>query len=124
MISVSQLEVKMAYDDYEGRGQHRRPKEAPARIHAGRGPRGHHRPDERILEEINGRLTDDTDLDASDIIVSINGGVVTLSGSVDSLWDKRQAKDIAESVSGVTAVNNRLRVSMATQTTPIQTDRR
>jgi osmotically-inducible protein OsmY len=77
--------------------------------------------DDRIRKEINGRMFDDTDLDASDIEVSVDNGVVTLSGSVDSLWDKRRAEDIAKSVSGVTEVNNKLRASMASQTTPIQT---
>ena len=77
--------------------------------------------DDRIRKEIYGRLFDDTDLDASDIEVSVDNGVVTLSGSVDSLWDKRRAEDIAKSVSGVTEVNNKLRASMASQTTPIQT---
>jgi len=77
--------------------------------------------DDRIRKEIYGRLFDDTDLDASDIEVSVDNGVVTLSGSVDSLWDKRRAEDIAKSVSGVMEVNNKLRASMASQTTPIQT---
>jgi osmotically-inducible protein OsmY len=77
--------------------------------------------DDSIRKGIYGRLFDDTDLDASDIEVSVDNGVVTLSGSVDSLWDKRRAEDIAKSVSGVTEVNNKLRASMASQTTPIQT---
>jgi osmotically-inducible protein OsmY len=94
--------------------------EAPAGPHAGRGPRGYRRSDERIREDVNYRLTDDPDLDASDIEVSVNDGVVTLRGSVDSRWDKRRAEDIAESVSGVVDVDNKLRASMATQTTPIQ----
>jgi osmotically-inducible protein OsmY len=89
-------------------------------VYVGRGPRGYRRSDERIREDINDRLTDDTDLDASDIEVSIENGVVTLRGSVDSHWDKRRAEDIAESVSGVIDVDNHLRVSMAMQTTPIQ----
>jgi len=77
--------------------------------------------DDSIRKGIYGRLFDDTDLDASDIEVSVDNGVVTLSGSVDSLWDKRRAEDIAKSVSGVMEVNNKLRASMASQTTPIQT---
>lgn len=76
--------------------------------------------DERIRKNINDRLADDTDLDASDIGVGVDKGVVTLRGSVDSLWDKRRAEDIAKSAPGVRGVNNKLRASMASQTTPLE----
>jgi osmotically-inducible protein OsmY len=77
----------------------------------GRGPRGYKRSDERILEDLNDRLTDDPYLDASDIDVSVNNREVTLSGTVDARIAKRRAEDIAELVSGVTNVQNNLRVS-------------
>jgi osmotically-inducible protein OsmY len=76
--------------------------------------------DERIRKNVADRLVDDTDLDASDIEVGVEDGAVTLSGSVDSLWDKRRAEDIAKSVIGVSGVINKLRASMASQTTPIE----
>ena len=76
--------------------------------------------DERIRKNVTDRMVDDTDLDASDIGVVVDDGAVTLSGSVDSLWDKRRAEDIAKSVCGVRGVNNKLRASMASQTTPIE----
>ena len=76
--------------------------------------------DERIRKKVADRLVDDTDLDASDIEIGVDHGAVTLSGSVDSLWDKRRAEDIAKSVFGVKGVNNKLRASMASQTTPIE----
>jgi osmotically-inducible protein OsmY len=76
--------------------------------------------DERIRKNLNNRLADDTDLDASDIEVGVDNSVVTLRGSVDSLWDKRRAEDIAKSIHGVRSVNNKLRASMALQTTPIE----
>jgi osmotically-inducible protein OsmY len=76
--------------------------------------------DERICKKVTDRMVDDTDLDASDIEVGVDDGSVTLSGSVDSLWDKRRAEDIAKSVYGVRGVNNKLRASMASQTTPIE----
>jgi osmotically-inducible protein OsmY len=76
--------------------------------------------DERIRKNVTDRMADDTDIDASDIEVGVDHGAVTLNGSVDSLWDKRRAEDIAKSVSGVRRVNNRLRASMASQTTPIE----
>jgi osmotically-inducible protein OsmY len=79
-------------------------------IYAGRGPRGYRRSDERISEDINDLLTDDGYVDASDVEVTVNNGMVTLTGRVDSRDEKRRAEDIAESVSGVADVSNQLRV--------------
>jgi osmotically-inducible protein OsmY len=75
--------------------------------------------DMRIRKNVTDRLAEDTDLDSSDIEVSVENGAVTLRGSVDSLWDKRRAEDIVKSVPGIKGVNNKLRASMASQTTPI-----
>jgi osmotically-inducible protein OsmY len=79
--------------------------------HRGRGPRNYRRSDERVRDDINDRLTDHDWLDASDIDVSVSGGEVTLTGTVESRYAKRLAEDIAESVSGVTNVQNNLRVN-------------
>lgn len=76
----------------------------------GRGPRGYRRSDERIAEDLNERLTDDHHIDASDLQVSVSGGVVTLSGTVDKRWMKHRAEDLAESCTGVTDVRNEIRV--------------
>lgn len=78
--------------------------------HRGRGPRGYARSDERIREDVNDRLTDDWMLDASDIEVQVDDREVTLSGEVSSRSDKRRAEDIAEDISGVTHVQNNLRI--------------
>jgi osmotically-inducible protein OsmY len=83
--------------------------------HRGRGPRGYTRSDERIREDVNDRLTDHPVLNASDIEVSVSGGEVTLSGMVDSRYDKRLAEDIVERISGVTHVQNNLRVRSSAQ---------
>ena len=80
------------------------------RQHRGRGPKGYRRSDERIKEDVNDRLGDDYYLDASDVEVMVENTEVTLTGTVKSRSDKRRAEDIAESVSGVTNVENRLRV--------------
>jgi osmotically-inducible protein OsmY len=77
--------------------------------YAGCGPRGYRRSDERIREDVNERLTDDGYVDASDIEVGVDNGVVTLTGFVASRAEKRRAEDVAESVSGVTDVSNQLR---------------
>jgi osmotically-inducible protein OsmY len=81
-----------------------------AQHHRGRGPRGYTRSDERIRDDVNDRLTDDPYVDASEIEVTVSGGEVTLSGTVDSRHAKRRAEDIADDVSGVTHVQNNLRV--------------
>jgi osmotically-inducible protein OsmY len=49
-------------------------------------------------------------IDASGITVSVTGGVVTLSGTVDSFWQKGRARRIAANVSGVVDVVDNLRV--------------
>jgi hypothetical protein len=77
----------------------------------GRGPKNYRRSDDRILEEVNERLTDDHDVDASEIEVAVENGEVTLSGTVNSRHEKRMAEDVAESCHGVVDVHNRLRVA-------------
>lgn len=80
--------------------------------HRGRGPANYTRSDERILEDVCDALTDDWDLDASDVKVTVQGGEVTLDGTVNSRSDKRRAEDCADDVSGVGHVQNNLRVSL------------
>lgn len=88
-----------------------RQQRTPRGLHTGRGPRGYKRSDERILEDVNDRLMQHSEIDASDIEAAVNDGEVTLSGTVDSRWIKRLAEDIVEDVTGVTQVINLLRVN-------------
>jgi hypothetical protein len=76
----------------------------------GRGPKGFQRSDERVRELVSERLEDHDAIDASDIEVTVNGGEVTLSGTVDDRRTKRLAEDVAESVAGVKDVHNNLKV--------------
>ena len=78
--------------------------------HRGKGPRGYQRPDSRIHDDVNDRLSDHPRIDASDIEVSVDSGEVTLSGEVSSKLARRQAEDCADAVSGVRYVQNNLRV--------------
>lgn len=78
--------------------------------HRGKGPKNYQRSEERIREDISDRLSDDDSLDASDIEIKVNGSEVTLSGTVETRAAKRRAEDIAEAVSGVSNVQNQLRV--------------
>ena len=77
----------------------------------GRGPRGYRRSDERIREDVCDCLTDDPQLDASNLEVTVKECEVTLSGIVNRREDKRRAEDLVESISGVKDVRNNLRVS-------------
>ncbi len=107
-------EVRSWFGD-EDAERRRRMDEMRRGRHYGRGPRGYRRSDERIKDDVNDRLTDDPFLDASEIEVAVESGVVTLTGTVESRHDKRRAEDLAEMVSGVTDVNNHLRVSQREQ---------
>lgn len=76
----------------------------------GRGPKNYRRSDERLREVVCDRLTDNDWLDASDVEVNVVAAEVILTGMVDSRYAKRLAENIAESVSGVSNVQNNLRV--------------
>ena len=112
-------EIKSWFGDEEAE-RRRRADEIRRGMYAGRGPRGYRRSDDRIREDINDRLTDDWYIDASDIEVSVNNSMVTLTGRVDSREDKRRAEDIVEYVSGVTDISNQLRVGRSAPTTTEQ----
>lgn len=80
-------------------------------MHRGKGPKGYSRSDERIKEDVNDRLADDVFVDASEIEVTVDHGEVTLTGTVSQRNEKRRAEDLAEEVSGVKNVENRIRVA-------------
>jgi Flp pilus assembly secretin CpaC len=82
--------------------------------HRGRGPKNYQRSDERIREDVNDRLTDNSFIDAANIEVEVSGREVILTGTVNSRYEKRLAEDIAEDVSGVSDVENRLKVKRNT----------
>lgn len=90
----------------------------------GRGPKGYIRSDERIREDVCDRLSDDPVVDASEVDVAVASGEVTLTGTVTSREERRRAEECAERVSGVTHVQNNLRVprggTTLGQTTPAQ----
>ena len=83
--------------------------------HRGKGPANYKRTDERILEDACDRLTEDWEVDARNIQVTVHGGEVTLDGTVSNRAAKRRAEDIVEDVSGVGHVQNNLRVQPASE---------
>jgi osmotically-inducible protein OsmY len=89
--------------------------------HRGKGPKNYNRSDDRIKEDINDRLSDDPFIDATEIDVAVTNGEVTLTGSVDHRSTKRRAEDLAESISGVKQVENRIRVTSVGMRSPVTT---
>lgn len=79
----------------------------------GRAPKGYVRADERIREDVCECLTQDPRVDAGEVTVTVKAGVVTLEGAVDDRHQKYCAEEIADRVSGVQDVQNRLNVARA-----------
>jgi osmotically-inducible protein OsmY len=77
-----------------------------------------------IASKVRSLLEWNPNIDARGIDISVERGLVTLMGSVDSIWQKYNAGRIAEDVSGVMGVNNELRVEPPTAATDedIRTD--
>lgn len=84
-------------------------------LHRGKGPKGYTRSDERIKEDISDALMEDADLDASEIEVVVKKGEVTLQGQVSSRQDKRKAEDHAHAQTGVSDVQNNIKVRSSAQ---------
>lgn len=79
--------------------------------HAGKGPKGYKRADERIQEDICERLAHNGQVDATNILVDVTNGEVTLQGTAPTRQMKRMAADIAEDVSGVVDVLNAVSIA-------------
>jgi hypothetical protein len=80
-------------------------------VHSGKGPKSYRRSDDRLKEIICERLTADPNVDASDLEIEVKNGEVTLIGSVSDKSMKRQAEDVVESVTGITHVENKIRIN-------------
>ena len=78
--------------------------------HSGRGPRNYTRPDASIVDELIDRMTEHEALDATEILLIVEDGVVTLTGEVPERRMKHLAEDIADAVRGVREIENRIRV--------------
>lgn len=85
----------------------------PSSSFAGFGPKSYVRSDALIEEEICEALKNDIYIDASDITVSVEKGVVKLFGSVPARHHKFDIEDDAEKVAGVVEVQNDIRVNKA-----------
>lgn len=66
--------------------------------------------DVEIADNIRTTLSLNFKIDKTDIDVSVTGGVVTLEGTVSSLWEKARAEYITSTMTGVIDVLNKLKV--------------
>lgn len=78
--------------------------------YAGKGPKGYKRSDQQMCEEANQALERDGRVDASEIEVSCNEGVLKLTGKVENRAAKRDAEECVEDIYGVQDVMNELKV--------------
>jgi hypothetical protein len=76
----------------------------------GRPPRNYRRSDERIRDEVCELIARQTDVDASEVDIEVQAGVVSLTGIVEDRAAKRELEDVAERVFGVADVHNNLKV--------------
>lgn len=72
------------------------------------------RTDSEIQANVLNQLLGDSRLDASEIAVSVVGGVVSLGGDVDSLVKRNTAARVAEGIDGVHAIVNQISVHLPT----------
>jgi hypothetical protein len=79
----------------------------------GRGPKGYERSDERLLEIVCERLTEDPHVDASEVVVQVANKEVTLTGTVNDRWSKYHVEEIIEDSGGVKEIHNQLKVVAA-----------
>lgn len=76
----------------------------------GYGPKNYKRSDDRIYEQVCETLMKSRDVDASNIGVKVDSGIVYLSGKVDGRRSKKLAETIVEDLPGVQDVRNELMI--------------
>ena len=96
------------YGKYRDHDHDRRSYATAQVSHNGKGPKGYGRSDVLIYDEVCEALKWSPDVDASEIEVSVQQGVVSLNGFVDSRHSKKLAEKICDRISGVQDVENLL----------------
>lgn len=67
--------------------------------------------DDALADAVTGAIGADSMLRATNLAVSARSGVITLGGTVSSFEARDQAVQVAAAVSGVSRVNNQVRVN-------------
>jgi osmotically-inducible protein OsmY len=102
--------VSQGWREPYGEGQQYGSSGAGQGMHRGKGPKNYQRSDERLKEMLCERLHEDPDIDPSEVTVNVQGGRITLDGTVDSRQAKHAIEEIADQL-GIQDVQNNLRVS-------------
>lgn len=92
--------------------------------HWGKGPKGYRRSDERIKDDVCDAIAQQGWIDATDVEVRVESGVVILTGTVASREDKRGLEQMADRIHGVDDVRNEIRVRREEQQRPHQQQHR
>lgn len=78
--------------------------------YVGKGPKNYKRSDDRLYEDACEALMKSKSVDASNIGVKVEDGLVYLAGKVESRQMKRDAEDVVQALHGVRDVRNELTV--------------
>src|SRR6516162_1896156 len=77
--------------------------------HRGKAPKNYVRSDQRVFEDVCEALMQQDAVDASEIVVTVDQGAVTLDGSVATAHMKELAEEAIIGLPGVKSVRNTLR---------------
>ena len=103
---------RSSYEDpWYYRAAESRSSELGWRDNRGKAPRSYKRSDQRIMEDIFEAVSAEMTLDSSDVEINITNGEVVLSGNVRDRRDKWRIEDLVENISGVTHIENRIRIT-------------
>lgn len=83
--------------------------------HKGKGPKGYKRTDRRIWEDVCEALLRSPYVDASDIVVIVEGGNVVLKGEVSTKNEKLAAEEVIENFLYVEHITNELKIRHKTR---------
>ncbi len=75
-----------------------------------KGPKGYRRSDERIREDVCECIHMQGHIDASDVEIKVENGIVTMTGTVPERQMKRMLERMVEGIRGVEDVHNELRL--------------
>lgn len=80
------------------------------RPHRGKGPKNYQRTDESIRDELVRVLTEDPDIDASEVEAEVKEGDVFLTGTVPERKMRYWVEEAIYKIRGVNDVNNQIKV--------------
>jgi osmotically-inducible protein OsmY len=86
----------------------------PRGPHRGKGPKNFVRSDERLTELVNELLMDHDEIDATHVNVEIKNGEVSVSGTVEDRWQRREIEDLIERMGGVKDVHISIKIASRT----------